>query len=145
MQPLPNHKHESFCAAYRVDGNATRAAICAGFSPATAASAGSRLLRNVKVKARLDAWAAEDAASAIVTRDEVMRGLKAEAERTGLLTTHGARVAAWAHLGKFLGLDREPDAPLTSALDLIAQLSLRGAPMPIPGVKHATIADGQED
>jgi hypothetical protein len=97
------------------------------------------------VKERLDAWAADDAASAIVTRDDVLRGLKAEAERTGLTTSHGARVAAWAHLGKFLGLDREPDAPLSSALDLIAQLSLRGAPMPIPGVQRAITADGQED
>jgi phage terminase small subunit len=44
-------KQAIFIAEFEVDGNATRAAIAAGYSEKTAEAAGSRLLRNVKVAA----------------------------------------------------------------------------------------------
>lgn len=43
-----------FIEQYVLDRNATRAAIAAGYSPQTAAQQGSRLLKNVKVRAELD-------------------------------------------------------------------------------------------
>lgn len=46
-------KQAIFIAEYLVDGNATRAAIAAGYSEKTAEAAGSRLLRNVKVSRTL--------------------------------------------------------------------------------------------
>ena len=43
-------KYEKFCVEYRKNGgNATAAAIAAGYSERTAAQQGARLLRNVKV------------------------------------------------------------------------------------------------
>ncbi len=49
-----------FAEAYLSNnGNATHAALAAGFSPKTAASQGSRLLKNVKVKQYLDSRRAE--------------------------------------------------------------------------------------
>lgn len=47
-------KHDLFAREYVIDLNATRAAIAAGYSAATAESAGSRLLSNVKIKRRID-------------------------------------------------------------------------------------------
>ena len=48
-----------FVAEFAKDGNGTRAAIAARYSEKTAAAQASRLLRNVKVRAALDALSAE--------------------------------------------------------------------------------------
>jgi len=42
-----------------------------------------------------------------VTQDEVIRGLKKEATLDGEDSSHSARVSAWAHLGKHLGMFSE--------------------------------------
>ena len=47
-------RQELFCLEYIRDGNATQAAIRAGYSPKTAYSTGQRLLKNVEVRARID-------------------------------------------------------------------------------------------
>ena len=39
-----------------------------------------------------------------ITQDEVILGLKKEATLEGDGSSHSARVAAWAHLGKHLGI-----------------------------------------
>ena len=49
-----NAKQARFVAEYLIDGNATQAAIRAGYSKATAYSIGSRLLRNVEVAKAID-------------------------------------------------------------------------------------------
>lgn len=46
-------KQEQFCQEYLIDLNATQAAIRSSYSPATAASQGQRLLRNVEIQARI--------------------------------------------------------------------------------------------
>lgn len=46
-------KHDIFCREYLIDRNATRSAIEAGYSEKTAAQAGSRLLKNVKIIDRI--------------------------------------------------------------------------------------------
>lgn len=52
MAPLKGMR-EAFATEYIVDHNATKAAIRAGYSEESAASEGSRLLKNVKVAARV--------------------------------------------------------------------------------------------
>lgn len=47
-------KAEIFCREYIIHRNATKAAIAAGYSEATAGARGSILLRNVKNQARID-------------------------------------------------------------------------------------------
>lgn len=49
-----NRRRMAFCEAYLVSGNATEAAIKAGYSPKTARSIGQRLLTFVDVKEYLD-------------------------------------------------------------------------------------------
>lgn len=66
-------KQKRFCSEYLVDGNATRAAIKAGYSRATAASQGGRLLKNVQIKAYLSK-----------RQQKVERKLEISAERTKL-------------------------------------------------------------
>jgi len=53
-KPLKNAKHERFCQEYVKDNNAKRSAITAGYSPKTAESMGSQLLRILKVAGRLE-------------------------------------------------------------------------------------------
>ncbi len=49
-----NHKQKVFVREYLIDGNATRAAIAAGYSPRAAESYGSQLLDNIKVAAEIE-------------------------------------------------------------------------------------------
>ncbi len=48
-----NPRRERFCYEYVASGNATKAAIEAGYSSRTARSIGQRLLTNVDIKARI--------------------------------------------------------------------------------------------
>lgn len=64
-----------FVAEYLVDRNATRAAIAAGYSEKTAAAAGSRLLRNVKVARVLDLRNARRVERLHVTADHTINEL----------------------------------------------------------------------
>lgn len=47
-------RHQKFADEYLISGNATDAAIKAGYSPKTAYSQGQRLLKNVEVKSYID-------------------------------------------------------------------------------------------
>ncbi len=97
-------KQARFVEEYLVDLNATQAAIRAGYSPKTAYSQGERLLKNVEVhRANQEAQEARSERTGI-TQDEVIQGLKKEATLEGDGSSHSARVAAWAHLGKHLGI-----------------------------------------
>ena len=49
-----NARQERFCLEYAASGNATQAAIAAGYSPKTARSQGQRLLTNADIKARIE-------------------------------------------------------------------------------------------
>jgi phage terminase small subunit len=71
-----NSKHAAFEREYLVDLNATQAAIRAGYSKKTAGSQGQRLLKNVEIKARIDAALLKRAARVEVTADDVLRELK---------------------------------------------------------------------
>ena len=74
QQRIPaGHRIERFCQEYVIDNNATRAATSAGYSAKTANQQGSRLLANVKVKARIEQLRAEIAARNAVTVDRVLK------------------------------------------------------------------------
>ena len=85
-------------------GNATQAAIAAGYAANSAHVTGHRLLRNDKVREILDGRLEEAAERAEVTTDMVIQGLLSEARFRGKGSSQGARVAAWAHLGKYRGM-----------------------------------------
>ncbi len=93
-----------FVEEYLKDVNAKEAAIQAGYSPKTAKQKGHTLLQIPKIRdAILAAMEARSKRTAI-EQDKVIRGLLDEAEFKSEGTSHGARVAAWAHLGKHLGM-----------------------------------------
>jgi len=97
-------KQEQFVAQYLLDLNATQAAIRAGYSKKTAASQGERLLRNVEIRSAIQAAQAARSKRTDVNQDDVIRGLHDEATYRGHGSSHSARVQAWAHLGKHLGM-----------------------------------------
>ena len=61
-------KMTAFIASYKLTGNATEAAINAGYSAKTAPSAGCRLLKNPKIVLELDKWKAEK--SQLLSKDD---------------------------------------------------------------------------
>jgi phage terminase small subunit len=68
-------KQALFVKEYLVDLNATRAAIAAGYSKRTAEAAGSRLLRNVKVRAEIDKQTADRKQRLSISADAVLQEL----------------------------------------------------------------------
>jgi len=75
MTTRTNSKRQRFVAEYLIDLNATQAAIRAGYSKATAYSAGQRLLKNVEVAAAVEAAMAERQVRTEITADMVIREL----------------------------------------------------------------------
>lgn len=74
-------KQESFCLQYAIDKNGKQAAIRAGYSEKTAEQQASRLLSNVKVKARIDTLLGDAAKRCGIDADYILGSLKAVAER----------------------------------------------------------------
>ncbi len=70
----------------------------------TAYSQGERLLKNVEVHRAIQEAQEARSERTGITQDEVIQGLKKEATLEGDGSSHSARVAAWAHLGKHLGI-----------------------------------------
>jgi phage terminase small subunit len=69
-------KQAIFYGEYIKDENATRAAIAAGFPPASAHVAGSRMLKNAKVQAAIEDWKSRQVAKLELEADDVLRELK---------------------------------------------------------------------
>lgn len=101
---MPTTKQQRFIDEYLIDFNATQAAIRAGYSEDTAKQQGSRLLTNVDVRAAIDTAIRERSSRALLSQDAVLCGLLEEARYTGDGSSHSARVSAWAHIGKHLGM-----------------------------------------
>ena len=68
-------KRERFCLEYVKDGNATRAAIRAGFSERSAYSQAHRLLRNVEIRARIQEVQREIARELKITHADILQRL----------------------------------------------------------------------
>lgn len=74
-KPLADKRHERFCQEFIVDHNKTRAAKDAGFSPKTAASQASRLLKKVNIKKRVEYLENQLCGKANITAEKVLREL----------------------------------------------------------------------
>ena len=76
MQELTlNPRARAFVAEFKIDRNATQAAIRAGFSAKTARQAGARLLSKAHVKAALSVQAVTQEREAAITADRVLQEL----------------------------------------------------------------------
>jgi phage terminase small subunit len=101
-----------FVLEYRVDANATQAAIRAGYSQRTASEQGCRLLTNVKVAAALAEAQAARAAALDVTIERLDR-------EAGCLATSDIR--RMIHDEKFVRLEDIPDelAPAIASIEVV--------------------------
>lgn len=100
-------KQQRFVEEYLIDMNATQAAIRAGYSEKTARAIGSENLTKPDIAAAVAAAQAETSERIQVTVDDIVGGLKREAENYDDDASHAARVSAWAHLGKWRGMFAE--------------------------------------
>ncbi len=114
-------KQQRFVEEYLIDLNATQSAIRAGYSEKTAQEIGSENLSKPMV-AKAIAEAQEKLSNkAQVTVEMVVQGLLNEAKDLSEGSTQSARVSAWAHLGKHLGMFKdkiEHTGPNGGAIDL---------------------------
>jgi phage terminase small subunit len=76
LAPVPlTPKKLRFVKEYLIDLNATRAAVSAGYSARTAAQAGSRLLRDVQVRAEIEQANAKRLAKVELSAEMVLKEL----------------------------------------------------------------------
>ena len=100
-------KQQRFVEEYLIALNATQSAIRAGYSEKTAQEIGSENLSKPMV-AKAIAEAQEKLSNkAQVTVEMVVQGLLNEAKDLSEGSTQSARVSAWAHLGKHLGMFKD--------------------------------------
>src|SRR5262245_20640702 len=106
-------KQQRFIEEYLIDGNATAAYKRAGYTATGHAAEvnASRLLSHAEVQSAIQAARAEQSARLKTSADEVLIGLRREAEYRGDGSTHAARIRAWELLGKTQGLFRETPPP----------------------------------
>ena len=102
--PQLNPRQQRFVQEYLIDLNATQAAIRAGYSARTAQQTGSENLSKPVIAAAIEEAQAARSERTMVTQDDVVAGLHREATWMGDGSTHGARVQAWAQLGRHLGM-----------------------------------------
>lgn len=79
-----NDRQELFCLEYIKDGNATQAAIRAGYSEKQANSNGARLYANVRIRERIDELLAEAKTEKVADATEVLETLTSILRRESL-------------------------------------------------------------
>lgn len=92
MARLKNLKHDDFARQYVIDFNGTQAAIRAGYSPKAAGQIACDLLKNPKIKARIDELVERRNDRLDISADRVLQ----EVART-----------AFASLGDFLNISKD--------------------------------------
>lgn len=119
-------KQQRFVEEYLIDLNATQAAIRAGYSEKTAQEQSSRLLSNVMVQEAVQKAKNKLSERTELTVDMVVQGLLKEAQDYAGGSTQSARVSAWAHLGKHLGMFKDkiehsgdPNNPINMSLKVV--------------------------
>lgn len=127
-EPKLTLKQRRFIEEYLIDFNATKAAIRAGYSENSAGQIGEQNLKKLEIKSEIDRLTAQMTEKAIVTKEMVLQGLLDEARMYDEGASHSARVSAWAHLGKHLGiftykLELGGKVEVTSLGSLIDELS----------------------
>lgn len=127
-EPKLTLKQQRFIEEYLIDFNATQAAIRAGYSENSAGQIGEQNLKKLEIKSEIDRLTAQMTEKAIVTKEMVLQGLLDEARLYDEGASHSARVSAWAHLGKHLGIfmdkvELSGKVEVTSLGSLIDELS----------------------
>src|SRR5690606_36988425 len=97
-------KQQRFVEEYLIDLNATQAAIRAGYSEKTAYSVGHENLKKPEIQKAIEEAQSKLSNKTQVTVEMVVQGLLKEAQDYAEGSTQSARVSAWAHLGKHLGM-----------------------------------------
>ena len=100
-------KQQRFVEEYLIDLNATQAAIRAGYSEKTAKEIGSENLTKPNIAKAIEEAQEKLSNKTQVTVEMVVQGLLNEAKDLSDGSTQSARVAAWAHLGKHLGMFKD--------------------------------------
>lgn len=100
-------KQQRFVEEYLIDLNATQAAIRAGYSEKTAAAIGAENLIKPNIAKAIQEAQESLSNKTQLTVDMVVQGLLKEAQDYADGSTQSARVSAWAHLGKHLGMFKD--------------------------------------
>lgn len=121
-------KQRRFIEEYLIDFNGCQAAIRAGYSESSAKEIAAENLTKPNIKSEIDRLTAQMTEKAIVTKEMVLQGLLDEARMYDEGASHSARVSAWAHLGKHLGIfmdkvELSGKVEVTSLGSLIDELS----------------------
>lgn len=103
-EPKLTLKQRRFIEEYLIDFNGCQAAIRAGYSESSAKEIAAENLTKPNIKSEIDRLTAQMTEKAIVTKEMVLQGLLDEARLYDDGASHSARVSAWAHLGKHLGI-----------------------------------------
>ncbi len=100
-------KQQRFVEEYLIDLNATQAAIRAGYSEKTAKEIGSENLTKPNIAKAIQEAQESLSNKTQLTVDMIVNGLLKEAQDYAEGSTQSARVSAWAHLGKHLGMFKD--------------------------------------
>ncbi|MDP3013837.1 MAG: terminase small subunit [Candidatus Subteraquimicrobiales bacterium] len=121
-------KQKLFCQEYLVDLNATQAAIRAGYSEKTANRIATENLSKPVIAEAIKEAMAERSEKMGLTQVMVIEGLLKEARNEGKGSSHSARVAAWATLGKHLGMFHERLEMMGKPNQMILKVVYEGRP-----------------
>ena len=100
-------KQQRFVEEYLIDLNATQSAIRAGYSEKTAKEIGSENLTKPNIAKAIQEAQESLSNKTQLTVDMIVNGLLNEAKDLSEGSTQSARVSAWAHLGKHLGMFKD--------------------------------------
>lgn len=117
-------KQQRFVEEYLIDLNATQAAIRSGYSEKTAYSVGHENLKKPEIQKAIQEAQESLSNKTQLTVDMVVKGLLKEAQDYAEGSTQSARVSAWAHLGKHLGMFKDK-VEMTGANGGAIDLSLK--------------------
>lgn len=114
-------KQRRFVEEYTVDFNAAAAARRAGYSETCATEIGYENLRKPHIAEALQSYLQNEAERVSLTREEIIQGLRKEANRTGKGSSHSARVSAWKQLARHKGMlkDRVEHSGEVPAIEVI--------------------------
>ncbi len=99
-----NEKQKQFGREYMVDFDVSAAYTRAGYSEKSAQSAGSRLLRDPRMKAYIEELGVEAAERADLTIDSVLKNLREDRKAAREAGQYGPAVRADELLGKYLAM-----------------------------------------
>lgn len=120
-------KRLRFAEEYVLDGNATAAAIRAGYSARSAHVTACRILKDSRVQAALAERQARVAEELEITRHEVMKGLLEAVDIARVQADPAALVKAWSEIGRLCGYyapERKQVEVSVSAKRLVDQLEV---------------------